>query len=943
MYEVVWARMMTHVFGTTATAVGTIIAAFMSGLAVGSWLLGKTADRSPNPLRLYAYLEIGVGLAALGAHLILDRLTPVYLAVYEMFGRSDLALGLARFILVFCVVMVPTMLMGATLPVLSRFVLTHLSAVGADLSALYAINTVGAVAGTTVTGFYLVGVYGIHLTVYSAVLGNIGIGVVAWIASARAAAGPAARAPKINALSATDSPIGEAPRTGIYRLLLLGFAISGFTSFAYEIYWTRSLVFLLGNSTYAVTTMLTAFLTGIALGGYLVRFIADRVADRIALFGWIQIFVGVSSSAALPLLFFFAEPQAIREFLIEASDQVNQLVALRFGVAFLVMLIPATLIGTTFPLVGRIGVQDLRQTGSAVGQIYAVNTLGNVVGALLPGVVLLHWFGIQPGILAMAVLNVCVGVAMLLSPPVRFMSLCWAVPAVCVSAALVFSRAPLEFQFPARNQTSSDRVLFYREGPSATTKVFLNPDTREKSMSVDGITIGGTGFTDYKQQLLAHLPKLLVEEVSAELSVGLGSGILVGESARHDRIREITCVEIEPSVVAGAAFFSEESHNVLRDPRLRVVVDDVLNHLRITADKYHIISADEKTLMDYASNGLSYSREYYDLLRSRLAPGGLLIQWVPTGLPPRLYRMVLKTFTSSFPHALLWYSPPAIQYGPTNTILLGSTEEIEISTSRVRRSLNSSPTAFAGIAQYGLTSAEAVLAHFMADETALREAVRDSPENTLDHPRYEFFSFEDYAVPLYQRLLLNHDFLMSLRRSAAPALLSKMAASTEEGARLREAFAAEEEILSGYRQGLAGAPRAEVTRRFESALALAPWNDSIRSRVFLHYRMTASEFFSRGLYRAAASFMQRAVRVYGKSAHARTEYAIVLLRLGARERAMNEAQVAVDLDPKLVLSRRVLADILLHSGRRQEAKEQLQALLEIEPEDAAALEKLSRL
>jgi spermidine synthase len=346
VYEVVWARMLTHVFGTTATAVGTVIAAFMSGLAAGSWLLGKAADRSRNPLRLYAYLEIGVGLAALCAHLILDRLTPVYLAVYEMSGRSDLALGASRFILAFFVIMVPTMLMGGTLPVLARFVVTRLCAVSTGLSTLYAVNTIGAVAGTLMAGFYLIGAYGIHVAVYCAVLLNIGIGVLASIASARVAPAPA-----LPVRQAGDEPpttiVGETPGPKTYKLLLAGLAISGFTSFAYEIYWTRSLVFMMGNSTYALTTMLAAFLTGIALGGYLVRLIMDRVLDRVALFGWIQVLISVTSAAVLPTLFAAAEPQGIREFLIEASDQISRLVGLRVGVAFLVMLVAATLICTT--------------------------------------------------------------------------------------------------------------------------------------------------------------------------------------------------------------------------------------------------------------------------------------------------------------------------------------------------------------------------------------------------------------------------------------------------------------------------------------------------------------------------------------------------------------------------------------------------------------------
>jgi spermidine synthase len=247
-------------------------------------------------------------------------------------------------------------------------------------------------------------------------------------------------------------------------LLLFALGLSGLTSFAYEIYWTRSLVFVLGNSTYALSTMLTAFIAGIALGGYLARLVVDRVADRVALFGWIQVLIAVSSAVALPVLFVFLEPQAIRELLGKTAGEVGDLAVARFGIALLVMLVPATLIGATFPLVGRVGVVDLQHTGQRVGLIYASNTLGNVAGALLPGFLLLNWLGIQRGILLMAALNACIGFAFLVSRMASVRHLRWAVPAAAVAALLVLARVPLDFQFPTENERPTHRVLFYRDG-----------------------------------------------------------------------------------------------------------------------------------------------------------------------------------------------------------------------------------------------------------------------------------------------------------------------------------------------------------------------------------------------------------------------------------------------------------------------------------------------
>ncbi len=838
VYQVVWSRMMMHVFGSTAIAVGTVLAAFMSGMAIGSWYIGRIADKSHHCLRLYAWLEIGIALAALVSHILLDRISPAHLAIYELVGSSTAAFAFVRFLLAFSLVLAPTVLMGATLPVLTRYLVNRQTMIGIKLSTLYATNTFGAVTGVVVTGFFLIGKYGIHIPVYIAVIGNLLIGCIAWMASLRLSDSSTTSIPSAtdpdDDLACTDRALGS----GTIRIILFGLGISGLTSFAYEIYWTRSLVFILGNSTYALTTMLSSFLTGIALGGYLIRFFLSRIQDRAVIFGWIQVFLGIFSALALPLLFSISDPQSLSQFLIKTSNQVFMLIFSGFGVAFLVMLVPAILIGATFPLVGQIAVRDVRETGSSVGRIYAINTLGNVLGALLPGFVLLNWLGIQKGILVMAALNVTLGFVILflrLMGPSRHRIWRLALPVVLVFTVIVMSRTPIHFQFPSDGERDYYQTLFYREGPSATTKVYLNPRTDEKHMSVDGIVIGGTGFAEFKQLLLAHLPKLLLKDVSKELSVGLGSGILAGESTRHSRVHDITGVEIEPSVIEGARWFAQENLDVLDNPRLKTVTDDIGNFLRTTTDTYQVITADEKTADEYASNGFSYSLEYYALLRRHLAPGGMVAQWVPTTLPPRQYQMILKTFSQSFPHVQLWYFLPAYKRGPFNTILIGSKERIPVDYNHISRQLAENTEAYQSLVPYGLTSAEAVLPHFVADEKIIRDAVKTAALNSLDHPRYEFFYPWDYAIEKQKKFIANHDFILKLKRLAYPDYLAGFEKGMQDTARLKQTFAAEFRYLEGFRKFLTGIPLTEQYRIFDDALAVAPWNDSLRARIFSQY------------------------------------------------------------------------------------------------------------
>jgi spermidine synthase len=402
IYQVVWGRMMMQIFGSTALAVGTVLAGFMAGLASGSWLAGRLADRSSNGLRLYGWLELGIALAALLAQFLLHRMVTLYPALYALLDASPSVVALVRFLFVFLMVLAPTALMGATLPVLTRSLVGEPGVLGNRLSSLYAVNTFGAVCGALLAGFYLLGRYGLHIPVYAAVAGNALVGAIALAVSLRRS--PSAKetrpAPVHGVALAPEKPAASA-----LHLVVFGLGLSGFTSFAYEIYWTRSLVFVLGNSTYAMSTMLCAFLTGIALGGFGVRYLLQRIENKIALFGWVQILLGLTSALALPVLFSIIEPRAVGQLLVDDSTQPLPLLLSGFAAACGVMLVPAILIGMTFPLVGQIVAREPDTTGTVIGRTYAINTLGNILGALLPALALLAWLGIQRGILGMAFLN----------------------------------------------------------------------------------------------------------------------------------------------------------------------------------------------------------------------------------------------------------------------------------------------------------------------------------------------------------------------------------------------------------------------------------------------------------------------------------------------------------------------------------------------------------
>jgi len=847
IYEIVWSRMLLPIFGRSALAVGTVLAAFMMGLALGSYILGKYSDRSRNPLRLYAIYEGSIALTALFASIILFRITPFYVWVHTYLGDSSVMFAVCRFLIAFIPLVVPTLLMGATLPIFSRIVITQIVRVERELGRLYAINTVGAVAGSIAAGFFLIRHFGIHGTIYCAVAGNLAVGITAYVASKRFMA--PAESP-LNNPSQTDSAVVSQidPLTKQrYRLALWAFGLSGFASFAYEVFWTRSLVFLVGNTIYAFTLMLTAFLSGIALGGYGIRFIAARAKNPFYLFAVIEILIGLTSVASLPLLFIIVKSDWLNSFISNMSGQIGLLALSNFGVALLLMLIPATLIGTTFPLMGRLFLDDLKCTGTSVGKIYAVNTIGNVLGALLPGVLILPLLGIQKGILMMAALNCCIGVVIVLSwRGKRFATKLIATSLLFIFISLIIVRAPLKFQFPSQFRTANDEVLFYHEGGLVTTMVWGTADTGYKMISVDGIGIGGTSDSDYKQQILAHLPKLLLKTYDSELSVGLGSGILAGESARHSDLKKIVCVELAKGVVKGAEYFAEENYNILKDPRAVLVLDDIMDYLQTSKDKFDIISADEKTTGKFASNSMSYSKDYYSLLIKHLAPGGIVIQWMPTDLPYSQYTLAMRTFLASFPHVMLWYFPPVGRFEMSNTFLIGSNDPIKLDPAQMQENFNREPTAFQGILKYGLTSADSVLVHFIATDSILRRDFPSGPLNSFEHPYYEFYSPQDYALPSHLRAIANHDLLMSFRGKEFETVVD-WSKSTDK-ARLEETSRAEGDFLNLYGMQLRGVPKPSLYPYYENAMEIAPWNRNMRNEIVSFLNSEARENTRSGDY-----------------------------------------------------------------------------------------------
>ena len=908
IYQVVWFRLLATVFGATVPAATTVLAAFMSGLALGSYLLGRSGDRTDRPLRLYAGYELGIAVTAWAALAAMERMRPVATLLSSALGDGGAGLGAARFVVAFLVLLIPTTLMGATLPVLSRALVRRRDEAGVHLSGLYAANTWGAALGALVAGFLLIRLLGLRGAVFVAVAINAAVAAASWLlGSYRAGAALQSVAPEPPQESAG----------GLHSVtLLVTFAGAGATTLAYEVLWSRVLHGFLGNSTYAFATTLVVFLAGIALGGWLVRFAIDRIPP-VRLYAALQTGIAGAALLSVPLLTRVVDLRGLQGFFAAGATPWAAELAIRFGASVAVLLIPTTLMGATFPLVARLYLSHANRVGTEVGRVYAAGTAGNIAGALLAGFLLVPLAGITRSLALVALLNGAVAVAIVLfaGRPRRATRLALSGGYLALGAAVV--AAPVSFQFPADTEAAGDVVLFYREGTTATTKVYEKPLTARKHMSVDGVYIGGAGGAEKKEQVLAHLPKLLLPRFRSELAIGLGSGVVPGESGRHPEVERLDIVEIAASVAAGAARFERENHAILNDPRVRLLVTDGMHYLATTTARYDIIASDAKSRPKSRGNGLFYSHEYYLLARDRLTPEGLFIQWVPLHLPRRVYESVLHTFAASFPYASLWVLPDR------DTFLVGSRQPLAPDWSLVAARLGPESAAgadnpFAGLRKHGVTTAATLAAMYVAGREALLDATAHAPLNSLNRPHVEFYAFADYARPANDMIAENYELLLALRDTAevpAPAAATHRALSLYLQA-LGRAYALERDY-------------AAIEESLAAALRLAPEDELLRTLALKYYATRVTGRVRAGDPAAARRYLAAARRVDGDGAEVHRLAALLHLHGGDPASAVRELQEAVRVAPDDVALRTALFRLLWQQGAVDEAATHLEAVLAV--------------
>jgi spermidine synthase len=738
--------MLGLVFGHTVYAITTVLAAFMAGLALGSFLFGRRAPRIPDLIRTYGWIEIGIGVYCALVPLLLGVASSVYLALHRTLGLSYNAFSVVQFLLIFALLLVPTTLMGGTLPVLSQALAKREVRLGRMIGALYAVNTFGAVAGVALAGYVLLPAFGNQATTTMAVIGNMAVGLLAITYSRLRLTGQPEATQALVDRPALHSPAGVAlpspSRLGAW-FVIAALGVSGATSMIYEVAWTRALALVIGSSTYAFTAMLVAFLAGIAGGSALYSWLWGSKPSSPVVFGVLQAGIGISVTATLlgfqrmPELFLVA---------LQWSDAPTFVQVVQLAVSVTSLLLPTLLIGATFPCAVALAARGAPRIGEEVGQVYAANTLGAIAGTVVAGFVLIPTLGVHTSIKLGIALNLFLAAALFVAPPRPAAAWQWGSLAAALAAAgvlfvpqwdhRVMSSGPAVYA-KIYLQTAGGaglaemlrkqvEVVFYRDGISGTVSVLRSG--QNLFLRVNGKTDASTTNDMPTQLMLGHLPLLVHQDPRTVLVIGLGSGITAGAVARHP-IERLDVVEIEPAVVEAARFFAWEHGDVLKDSRVHTVIADGRNFLLTTSNRYDVIISEPSNPWIGGLASL-FSVEFFQLARQRLRSGGMMVQWVQGyNLLPDDLRMVVKTFRTVFAATSIWNTTPG------DFLLLGRAESMPLDLHLIEGRF---PRIRPDLLGLGIQAWPGVLGYFMVGEADAGRFSESASVNTDDRLPLEF-------------------------------------------------------------------------------------------------------------------------------------------------------------------------------------------------------------
>ena len=780
VYELIWVRQLHQFFGSTIHSVTTVVAAYMGGLGLGAYVLGRRADRQANPAALYGVLELAIGVFGLLSPWVMRGIGAGYLAL-----ARGLAPGLwvgtgIKFLFAFVVLLVPTFLMGGTLPVLTRaFARDRSDELRGELALFYGLNTVGGVLGCLGAGYLLIEFVGLRSSLLATGAVNLALGAAA-LALARMPV-PEGGSP----MPAGEPVFTPDPGAATRRLAIWLIGITAFASLLYEIAWTRTLILVIGSSTYAFTTILVCFLLGIGLGSLIAVGRGKAPRELLVRAALVQGAIAVLASLLFP--FFRALPvYVVATLQVPFLSPVELLVLHGLAVA-VVVIPPAVGMGLSFPLLAELASERAGATGREVGRAYLANTLGSIAGAVVTGFLLIHLIGSERTLVFGVVVNAAAAT-----------TLAWwtyrerggggtpraaeRVPVALALLALVvavgtpnWSSRLLDRGVVVYGRTEMDagdldrylrgygsEQLFFQEGWNSAVSVWR--DGNQSWLKVNG-KVDASSVADMDTQvMLGLLPALAHPQPRRVFVVGFGSGATTRTLADAPGVARIDVAEIERAVLRASRLFREVNHDVLNDPRVHVIEDDARSALMLAEMPYDVIVSEPSNPW-IAGVASLFTRDYYRVVARRLATGGVFCQWLQMyRVTPAAVAVVVANLRAVFPHVEIWFA------NASDLMVLAANDSIVWDETRVAALLApGTRTGEAARSWLRVASPDDLLGHFLLGERGAAAFAGGAPfDHTDDIPALEFQAARSLLAGFTARPIF--DSLVGLKRAVGDSL-----------------------------------------------------------------------------------------------------------------------------------------------------------------------------
>lgn len=723
IYEVVWFQLLQLAIGSSAVSLGVLLATYMGGMCLGSLLFPRYVSSKVHPLKAYAAIEAAIGVYALSLLFLIPFLDRIYAAVAGL-GFPGIA---PRAALAVLALLPPTLLMGASLPAIARWVTSTPEGVS-WMGYFYGGNIVGAVGGCVLAGFYLLRLYDMAVATYA--------GVVIDFAVALAGFALALRTDYAGSGQKEDAAIaGGAP-----KVVYVTIAISGLAAMGAEVVWTRALATTIGATVYTFSIILAVFLTGLGIGSAAGSVLTKTGKVRDAL-GYCQLLAGASVAWGAYAIAVILPAWKVNTLATPTAWATFQVDLMR---CVWVLLPAACFWGASFPLAVGSAAQDEQDPARLIGGVYAANTVGAILGAAGFSLVLLPWLGTQNSQRAL-VLACALSAALVLwnNRPMRVAILAVGCAAMAALAFTVQEVPWIHAAYGRRAQsvTGAGQPLYREEGRNATV-IVSQLDEGQIYFHVSGKVEASTEPYDMRlQRMMGHLPALLHPGPHSALVVGFGAGVTAGSFVVHPEMQRLVICEIEKLIPpATTLYFGPQNYNVLHDPRTQVVYDDARHFVLTTNEKFDVITSDPIHPWVKGTATL-YSREYFELCKRHLNPGGVVAQWIPLyESDPDTIKSELATFFEVFPNGTLWANN--IGEDGYDAVVVGQVEPLKIDVDQLQARLDRPDHArvAASIRQVQFDSAIDLMGTYLARPADLAPWLKDAQVNRDINLRLQYLA-----------------------------------------------------------------------------------------------------------------------------------------------------------------------------------------------------------